>query len=188
MKDKTKVIFNLPNILTMIRMGLIPVFWAFMLHGHSMMGLFTFFIASMTDLADGYIARKYHLITDFGKLFDPIADKLTVVSVFLIFLIKGVFPLVPFIIIVIKECIMLIGGTFLLVKGVVAYSAKAGKIAQFMMSLSMGLAFFADYFNGIGFPIHLILLWFSVACTLYALYFYWLFFLHHYHIIKQKDV
>ena len=76
---------NLPNKLTMTRVLLIPFFVVFLLvpitgEMDKWIALTLFVIASLTDLADGRIARKYHLITDFGKFMDPLADKLLVCS------------------------------------------------------------------------------------------------------------
>ena len=72
---------NLPNKLTMLRILLIPVFmvvlyWGF--PGATWVALAIFIIASFTDLLDGKIARKYNLVTNFGKFMDPLADKLLV--------------------------------------------------------------------------------------------------------------
>jgi CDP-diacylglycerol---glycerol-3-phosphate 3-phosphatidyltransferase len=74
---------NLPNKLTMLRVILIPFFVAFMLAdicgaADSWIALAIFIVASLTDLLDGKIARKYNLVTNFGKLMDPLADKLLV--------------------------------------------------------------------------------------------------------------
>ena len=75
---------NLPNKLTLARLILIPFFIAafylgfFM--GHYFVALGIFVIASITDFFDGYIARKYNMITDLGKFLDPIADKVLVLS------------------------------------------------------------------------------------------------------------
>ena len=77
---------NLPNKLTTLRMVMVPFFVFFLLwqHGENytfrMIALALFIIASLTDLADGKIARKYNLVTDFGKFMDPLADKLLVCS------------------------------------------------------------------------------------------------------------
>ena len=76
---------NLPNKLTLFRVILIPVFVVFMLVSvtgdtDKWIALAIFIIASLTDLLDGKIARKYNLITDFGKFMDPLADKLLVCS------------------------------------------------------------------------------------------------------------
>ena len=74
---------NLPNKLTVLRILLIPVFmvvlyWGF--SGSAYVALAIFIIASLTDMLDGKIARKYHLVTDFGKFADPLADKCLVMA------------------------------------------------------------------------------------------------------------
>lgn len=75
---------NLPNKLTMFRVILIPFFVLFMLVPitaiDKWIALGIFIIASLTDWLDGYLARKYHLVTNFGKFMDPLADKLLVCS------------------------------------------------------------------------------------------------------------
>jgi CDP-diacylglycerol---glycerol-3-phosphate 3-phosphatidyltransferase len=71
-------LINAANALTVLRMGLVPVFVAFLLAGGPawrVAAAFTFGVASVTDLLDGRIARRRGLITDFGKIADPIADK-----------------------------------------------------------------------------------------------------------------
>ena len=80
---------NLPNQLTMFRMLLVPLMVAAFSFDHwlswwNYLAAGIFFVADMTDIVDGYIARKYHLITNFGKLMDPIADKLLFYSTFII--------------------------------------------------------------------------------------------------------
>ena len=70
---------NLPNKLTLLRFLLVPVFMVFMYTGGSysyLIGLIVFAVASFTDFLDGNIARKYNMVTDFGKFMDPLADKL----------------------------------------------------------------------------------------------------------------
>ena len=76
---------NLPNKLTVLRMVLVPFFVATLLLSKTndtlkWVALALFVIASLTDFADGYIARKYNLITNFGKFMDPLADKILTVS------------------------------------------------------------------------------------------------------------
>lgn len=86
---------NLPNKLTLLRIILTPVFlgvlyWGF--PGADYAALAIFIIASLTDLLDGKIARKYGLVTDFGKFADPLADKILVVSAMLWFVEQGRMP------------------------------------------------------------------------------------------------
>ena len=70
----------IPNILTMLRIIAIPFFVLSSLNGASILALFIFVIACITDYFDGMIARKYNIITNFGKLMDPLADKFLVLS------------------------------------------------------------------------------------------------------------
>ncbi|MBE5781975.1 MAG: CDP-alcohol phosphatidyltransferase family protein [Clostridiales bacterium] len=165
-------IWNVPNVLTMIRMLLIPVYWALFMQGHRFVALAVFILASLTDLADGYIARKYHLITNFGKLMDPLADKLMVLSVMLSLALRSFVPWAPLIILLCKEGLMVLGGVVLLKKGVVVYAEKIGKIAQTFVVSSLVLSFFQPEFASLGCPVHLILMWIAVALTLSALVFY----------------
>ncbi len=82
---------NLPNKLTMLRVIMIPVFVFFLLAGfipyNSYIALGVFILASLTDLLDGKIARKYGLVTNFGKFMDPLADKLLVITALLCLLV-----------------------------------------------------------------------------------------------------
>lgn len=76
---------NLPNKLTLFRVVLVPFFVVFLLNQHvneyfNIIALVIFIVASLTDLLDGKIARKYNLVTNFGKFMDPLADKLLVCS------------------------------------------------------------------------------------------------------------
>lgn len=90
-----KGVMNLPNKLTISRVVMIPVFILFFyLHftAHYFVALAVFGIASLTDLFDGKIARKYNLVTNLGKFLDPIADKVLVLSAFVVFLtVPGIF-------------------------------------------------------------------------------------------------
>ena len=75
--------FNVPNTLTMFRIFIIPIIMVMLTHEGFWINLFTgilFLIASLTDIVDGYIARKYNLITNLGKILDPLADKLLVLT------------------------------------------------------------------------------------------------------------
>ncbi len=80
---------NLPNKLTLLRIVLVPVTMALILSGHFYIGLGVFIIASITDFLDGYIARKNNLVTSFGKIMDPLADKILVFGALLCFLQLG---------------------------------------------------------------------------------------------------
>lgn len=86
---------NLPNKLTLLRVLLIPVFLVLLyleFSGHMYAALGVFIVASATDMADGIIARRHHLVTDFGKFLDPLADKVLVMAAMLWFVEVGRMP------------------------------------------------------------------------------------------------
>lgn len=172
MKKERENIWNVPNVLTMIRFLLLPVYWVLMSEDCYYQALAVYVAASLTDLADGYIARKHNQITNFGKLMDPLADKLMVLSVMLSLVIKGILPALPLIILAVKEGLMVLGGAVMLKHGVVVYSKFIGKFAQTLVVCSLILSFFHASWTRIGVPVHRILLWTGVAATLCALVFY----------------
>ena len=83
---------NLPNKLTLLRLCMVPAFVVILMVSDalwaSVVGLCLFVIASLTDMLDGKIARKYNLVTDFGKFLDPLADKFMVIGALLVILYK----------------------------------------------------------------------------------------------------
>ena len=101
---------NLPNKLTMLRVIMIPFFVVFLLVDITPYGkwiaLAIFIVASLTDLADGKIARKYNLITNFGKFMDPLADKLLVCSAMIALIELGRIPAWIVIVIIAREFII----------------------------------------------------------------------------------
>ena len=97
---------NLPNKLTILRIILVAVFMFFLFLGGvaaKVMALVTFVAASFTDILDGYIAKKYNMVTDFGRLMDPIADKILVLSAFLAFVEMELIPAWMVVIIIFRE-------------------------------------------------------------------------------------
>ncbi|WP_029505147.1 CDP-alcohol phosphatidyltransferase family protein [Lachnoclostridium phytofermentans] len=119
MKVTAKEVFNIPNILCYVRFLLIPCFVVSYLRAENSRDYYIaasfLLIAGITDLLDGYIARKFNQVTELGKAIDPIADKLTQTAILLctMFRVKGMFLLV--ILFAVKECTMGICG-FLLLK------------------------------------------------------------------------
>ena len=79
---------HIPNILTVIRFIFIPSIVVSIIYDNYLLALILFTLSSLTDVLDGKIARKYNAISDFGKLMDPLADKLTQLSVLLTLSIK----------------------------------------------------------------------------------------------------
>ena len=97
---------NLPNKLTLLRIILIPAFvvvlyWGF--PGANYVALGIFILASLTDMLDGKIARKYNLVTDFGKFADPLADKMLVTAAMLWFVEIGRMPAWALLLVIVRE-------------------------------------------------------------------------------------
>lgn len=162
-------IWNVPNVLTMLRMLLIPVFVVLYANGHDKLALLTFIVASLTDLLDGYLARKNNQITAFGKLMDPLADKLMVCTALVCQGMHNVIPWAAIIIVMVKEALMLVGAYVMLKNDVVVYSNMLGKVAMCFFVAALVLSFFHGEFLALGFPLDRIILWISVALTLCAL-------------------
>lgn len=81
MSDSKRRLWTIPNVLTLIRLILVPVYWVLMLGYHlDYWALGAFLLASATDMLDGFLARRMQCITDFGKLMDPLADKFMVIG------------------------------------------------------------------------------------------------------------
>ena len=173
--------WNVPNVLTLIRLFLVPVYIVLFAIGEKYSALTVFLLASFTDLLDGRIARKYNLITDFGKLMDPLADKVMVVTAMFSMAIgnktiPAVIPWAAVIILFIKELIMVIGSAVMLRYQIVVYSTMVGKVAQCMFIASLVAVYFHDWFvqlcAGWFLPLDLILMWTSIVLTLCALFIY----------------
>lgn len=131
---KGKGIMNLPNKLTISRMVLIPVFTLFFylqFTGHFFVALVVFAVASLTDLFDGKIARRYHLVTNLGKFLDPIADKVLVATAFILMLtMSGIFTLFTgsWALIVAGCGVALILAREIIISGFRMVAADAGKV------------------------------------------------------------
>lgn len=101
---------NLPNKITLFRACMIPFFVIFLLvdtiPGHTYLAAAVFIVASLSDALDGYLARKYHLVTNFGKFMDPLADKLLVCAALICFVGLGLIPAWIIIVIISREFII----------------------------------------------------------------------------------
>ena len=157
---------NLPNQLTIFRCILIVPFVILLMNGFDLLSLAIFIIASLTDLLDGKIARKYNLVTNFGKFMDPIADKLLVCSALIILIQLGRIPSWVVLIIIAREFI--IGGfrTVAADNGVVIAASYWGKYKTVfqMIMVCLMLANFAVLQI-----VTNIVMWIAVALTVVSL-------------------
>lgn len=164
MEKRRYFAWNVPNALTLVRLFLVPVLWVLMLGvQEDMWGLAVFAAASITDMLDGIIARKTNSITDFGKLVDPLADKLMVLSVLCTLTIRGIVPLLPVLLLGVKELLMVAGSLFMLKKRIVVHSLFIGKAAQVVLCIAMIVSFFWASFVKMSIQPHLVILWVGIA-------------------------
>jgi cardiolipin synthase len=137
----------IPNTLTIIRFLLIPFIIHSVLSGDYILAFILFTISGLTDIADGFIARKFNLISTFGKLMDPLADKLTQISMLTTLVIKSIIPIWILIVVLLKEVIMVAGASFLYGKDVVVYSRWYGKLATVLFYIAIVLSLILTQFN-----------------------------------------
>ena len=163
---------NLPNKLTVLRVVMVPFFVFFMLTdagdaANKWISLALFVIASLTDLLDGKIARKYHLVTNFGKFMDPLADKLLVCSAMICLIPSGKLDAAIVIIIIAREFI--ISGFRLVASdaGIVIAANYWGKFKT-VFQMAMIIVLIAD-FGGVFDLIGTALIWIAVALTVISL-------------------
>lgn len=131
--DRLKFVWNVPNVLSLVRLVLLPVFVFLYFTNHVEWAVVALLFSGLTDLFDGMIARRLNQITEIGKLLDPIADKLTQVTV-LICLVVRYHELIPLAIIcLVKETLQAIGGWILLSKNETIRGSKwFGKVSTFL--------------------------------------------------------
>ncbi|MDR0300070.1 MAG: CDP-diacylglycerol--glycerol-3-phosphate 3-phosphatidyltransferase [Streptococcaceae bacterium] len=175
---------KLPNQLTMVRIFMIPifvilfyipegkVFHGILSHGHFsvvwIIAAVVFAIASFTDWLDGYLARKWNVVSNFGKFADPLADKMLNMVAFVVLVAVGIVPIWAVSIIVCRE-LAVTGLRLLLVEqgGVVMAAAMPGKIKTATQMTSVIFLFLGDPFY-----IGTILFYICVFFTIYSGYDY----------------
>ena len=130
---------NLPNKLTMGRIFAIPVFIVVFLMGYRYVATVIFILAAITDMLDGKIARKYNLVTNFGKLMDPLADKLLVMSALICLAQIGDVPGWMVIIILGREFIITGMRQVAAAQGIVIAAGTTGKIKTITQMIAIPL-------------------------------------------------
>lgn len=140
---------HIPNVLTVARLFLIPFIIYFIITNQYITALIFLTISGLTDVLDGWIARKFNFITNFGKLIDPLADKLTQLAVLIAITFKGVIPIWIIIIVVLKEATMIAGASFLYGKELVVSSRWYGKLATVLFYVAIVCSFIIAHWNTI---------------------------------------
>ncbi len=128
---------NIPNMLTVLRLFLLPFFaWSY-LSGNLTKALTIYVIAQVSDLLDGFIARRLGQITSFGKLVDPLADKLTLLTVLCCFGLRGQVPWWVIGVMIAKEGLMILGSLYALRRDVVVQALWPGKVATVLFAATV---------------------------------------------------
>ena len=165
---------HIPNILTILRFIFIPFILKFIFTGNYILGIVFFTISGITDVLDGFIARKFNLVSNFGKLMDPLADKLTQISVLASLVTVKIIPVWILAIVVLKELIMVVGASFLYGKDVVVYSKWYGKLATVLFYLAIVVSLVAEQLklSQLWFNIDLGIFCVAIICTILSLIMY----------------
>ena len=160
---------NLPNKLTVLRIVLVPVFIALYLTGHYYIATAVFIGASVTDTLDGKIARARGLVTNFGKIMDPLADKILVYSAFVLLVADGTIPGWMLIVILAREFLVAGLRTVAAADGTVIAADMSGKIKTVLQMIAVPLLMIRNWpFSYIGIPMDRIFLWACLVMTIYS--------------------
>ena len=164
---------NLPNKLTIARVIAVPFFIAAYMTGLYYVAFVLFILASLTDMLDGKIARKYNLVSNFGKIMDPLADKILVYSAFCLMVQDGTVPGWMLIVILAREFTIAGMRTVAASEGIVIAAGMSGKIKTVLQMIAVPLLLLTaeltetgvyTYFNLAG----QVFLWASLVMTVYS--------------------
>ncbi|MEZ4704817.1 MAG: CDP-diacylglycerol--glycerol-3-phosphate 3-phosphatidyltransferase [Bdellovibrionota bacterium] len=149
-------ILTLPNVLTMLRMAAIPgVAWVYhtqSLPNYEIWTTVIFGLAFITDQLDGWLARKMNCLTQFGKLMDPLADKLLVITGLMLLVEKSMVPLWIALALVVREVAINSLRSFALQLGIVLSSSMMARTKSYFEGFAIGLAFLGPSFHWLGMP------------------------------------
>ncbi|MBQ2043052.1 MAG: CDP-diacylglycerol--glycerol-3-phosphate 3-phosphatidyltransferase [Firmicutes bacterium] len=156
---------NLPNKLTIARVICVPIFVVLYYLDLNLWACIVFVVASITDMLDGRIARSRNLVTNFGKIMDPLADKVLVYAAFCLFIEKGVMPGWMLIIILAREFAVSGMRTVAASQGTVVAAGMTGKIKTVLQMFAVIFLLLAPYAKTLDI-IGKVLLWASLVMTI----------------------
>ncbi len=168
----------IPNILTICRLLLIPTVAIMFQKEWLMSALFVFVLACITDVLDGYIARKTNSETVLGRILDPLADKAMTITVLSCLSAREMIPWVIALFYIVKEMILIIGSLVVFFgkeKGIVHKAKPLGKVAMFFTFCGISLSFFETVLSEI-------MMWIAVGTNIASIAFYYI------HCYKKKPI
>lgn len=171
MKLKGKI-FTVPNLLSVLRITLIPVIVKlYRVNGAYHAALLVLILSGLTDVADGIIARKWNLVSDLGKILDPVADKLTQMAMLFCLLTRFSHMWLPLAVLTVKEVITgIMGLKAIQTSGEVKGADWHGKICTVLLYTVIGVHFL---WSGIPLPLSKSLMWLAVTVMLFSGLLYW---------------
>lgn len=132
---------HIPNIITCIRLCLIPVFCYFLWNNNDLVAGIVFIIAALSDVVDGYLARKLNAISNFGKLADPFADKIMQISAIILLFLLGRLKAWIMIVLFAKDFILMLGGLlYKLIYNITVSSRWFGKISALTLNVIIAVS------------------------------------------------
>ena len=189
----SKDLMTIPNAISFIRILLITPFVACFIaakfiNGNYIPSIVIIALSGISDFFDGMIARKFHQESELGKVLDPLADKLTLIAVgvCLIFIEPYVLPLM--VIMVLKDVLMIIGGTIIINQGVIPpKSSWYGKASTFMFYIAVGMVVLMEIFNFHNETVSLTVLGFTAGLMIFSLINYAIIFFRIQKQVKEKN-
>jgi CDP-diacylglycerol--glycerol-3-phosphate 3-phosphatidyltransferase len=162
---------QLPNALTVARLVLIPLFVALMVKAGdspSWPAGVVFAVAGVTDQVDGFLARRWHVESRFGKIADPLADRLMIDAAVILLVAYGRLPWAGLVVIIARDLLLLIGWRVLAPRGIDLDVSVLGKAATWILYLAIGCRIVTS--NSTTWPLWLF--WFGLAASVAAAVFY----------------
>ena len=158
---------QIPNALTILRLALVPVFVALMLTaagGHSWPAGIVFGVAGITDQVDGFLARRWHVESNFGKVADPLADRLMIDAAVILLWSADRLPFIALLLILARDVVLVAGYKVLAPRGFELDVSLLGKVATWVLYASLGLTILTP--EGTEWPLWLF--WTGLALALAA--------------------
>lgn len=176
---------HIPNILTLSRFIFIPFIFVAIINENFFDAFILLTISGLTDVLDGFIARKFNYITNFGKLIDPLADKFTQIFTLIALCNIEMIPQWLLIVIFFKEGLMIVGASFLYGKKLVVSSRWYGKLATVLFYIAIVTTFIINYFK-LDYSFDIYIYYVAMIVTIFALIMYYIDFYKQGYVNKEE--
>lgn len=181
----TKDLLTVPNAISFFRIILITPFVAFFVAKMYVAAMITVALSGLSDCVDGFIARKFHQESEFGKIIDPLADKLTLLAAGVCIVMIEPFALPLMLLMVIKDVLMIAGGVVIVKRGIIPpKSAWYGKLGTILFYLTIGAIVLMAVFGYVNKPLSIVLLCVTAFVEVFSLVNYAIIF---FKLTKDKD-